>query len=1135
MLNLRQVECILAYHGVMDLVRKFSNWAEKWYAHIFSDSNDEAFEELDTLASTLVQTGATDQAVALLYMLYGVETDTERRKAAVTRLREQAQIIGQSAHPRRRFLAAHWLLRAGASFQELGQLDLAGRCLADACHSLSFLASEETSAPAATVVHGAAEDVPWEDWLENASRWSTVFPRQHLHAKILRRRLEGIYGGHELAELAEDAHRLGEGAAERHLRILARSVASAQFEGRSNSEHLREVRLREAQLLESETCIERPMKLFVAAALGAIFSGYHALPIALGFKEASVFLAQLEGFDIPSSLWSICSIAATAAQSLGAPPDTVASFVKSASRYRRQCAHIQPGLKEDIKESLHYSLVWYQEQVNPRKESFDGVRDHAKMFERCLRLMRQWAAELQRTQQLSESDWTGIMFPYLDHPERQLSEIGLDTDCSDQNNTEDNNRNLRKALLGRVFDENTPPSKSLFNMVPPTQWSTWLKSVEGWLRTASYPPLEEGRHYVLKTLVDVMAYCANLACMAVPPHRALPSCESLRAKRDMENRRLETYNSLHPSLIGPKDFMLARTGKITATILLSFSSESIEAGDVDTRILTETKAEALLLAEEQETNGQRREQHHFYGLAAQACFQAFTLSPRDGLDNSIFEIFEKMEACRYVIRRQQTLASASNFLQKQGLSVIQPMIAALTSLLADFAPVLTACTAEVKLCNDALGGGPQTPRPYPLSLSCSDEEQRAFAAVSRLTKWVQRSKGQAILDLTKSAASATPPAILESMRGSENAQRLLDREAVLTKQAEQSTLSDQVSALQQLDVCLAEQSQEPALADFVQWRQSLAASFEEIQALLQRCNCDVVLVDWYSCPWPDDDTIYIQTHRRGQWTLPRPIDGFKAPSLESWLQTHVDTKQQPFADRASRAALSDLASLVEPLARLTQPGETLVLCPFGRLHRVPLHAVPISADLALIERNPVVYCQSFAQLSHALGPPQPKSNKKLEEASLVCSLGDAGLASSVAPSATIASLAQQHLPRLTAINRTQVAKAAALSRLRASDLLILLGHVDFQPAAPMQSAFHLTASASVDLGAPDTRLSAADVFHAVLRRRAVVATLWRVDIADALPFLRTFVACWTEESRRTAAAHGCCGRSVWRASSGRPC
>ena len=191
----------------------------------------------------------------------------------------------------------------------------------------------------------------------------------------------------------------------------------------------------------------------------AIFSGYHFLPIALAFKETQTFLSKLDGYDIPLSLWAIYSIAATAAQNLGERPAVVTSYLQSASQYYRHCAHVLPGLDQN----LHlYSLVWYQQQVNPQRESFDGHRDHARMFERCLRLMRQWAAELLWTHQLSESDWIGIIYAYSDHPERKLSEFSLDTSGvgrDNQDNIEESNLNLRKKLLGRVFDEDEPPSK----------------------------------------------------------------------------------------------------------------------------------------------------------------------------------------------------------------------------------------------------------------------------------------------------------------------------------------------------------------------------------------------------------------------------------------------------------------------------------------------------------------------------------------------------------------------------------------------------------------------------------------------------------------------------------------------------
>ncbi|KAL8773761.1 MAG: hypothetical protein Q9209_001529 [Squamulea sp. 1 TL-2023] len=48
----------------------------------------------------------------------------------------------------------------------------------------------------------------------------------------------------------------------------------------------------------------------------------------------------------------------------------------------------------------------------------------------------------------------------------------------------------------------------------------------------------------------------------------------------------------------------------------------------------------------------------------------------------------------------------------------------------------------------------------------------------------------------------------------------------------------------------------------------------------------------------------------------------------------------------------------EPLAAVTEPGQTLVFSPSGSLHRLPLHALEVGGEL-LIKRNPIVYCSSL--------------------------------------------------------------------------------------------------------------------------------------------------------------------------------
>ncbi|MFE1905184.1 CHAT domain-containing protein [Streptomyces gardneri] len=57
-----------------------------------------------------------------------------------------------------------------------------------------------------------------------------------------------------------------------------------------------------------------------------------------------------------------------------------------------------------------------------------------------------------------------------------------------------------------------------------------------------------------------------------------------------------------------------------------------------------------------------------------------------------------------------------------------------------------------------------------------------------------------------------------------------------------------------------------------------------------------------------------------------------------------------------------LSPLVAPLARLTRPEDTVVICPTGPLHQVPFHALSPDGGASLIERNSVAYLPSVSLL-----------------------------------------------------------------------------------------------------------------------------------------------------------------------------
>jgi CHAT domain-containing protein len=73
-------------------------------------------------------------------------------------------------------------------------------------------------------------------------------------------------------------------------------------------------------------------------------------------------------------------------------------------------------------------------------------------------------------------------------------------------------------------------------------------------------------------------------------------------------------------------------------------------------------------------------------------------------------------------------------------------------------------------------------------------------------------------------------------------------------------------------------------------------------------------------------------------------------SFSSWSEDSLETEY-----------LEELNWLVAPLAKVSKPNDLLVFCPSGVLHGIPLHALSIG-DQCLIERNPIIYCDSLSMM-----------------------------------------------------------------------------------------------------------------------------------------------------------------------------
>ena len=140
-------------------------------------------------------------------------------------------------------------------------------------------------------------------------------------------------------------------------------------------------------------------------------------------------------------------------------------------------------------------------------------------------------------------------------------------------------------------------------------------------------------------------------------------------------------------------------------------------------------------------------------------------------------------------------------------------------------------------------------------------------------------------------------------------------------------------------------------------------NWNQLTPIVKDSGGDVVFVDWYSqlggpgyppCP-------IIITSRNADvpkvwftkipWTEAEEV-------IDRFLLLHSDDLE----DEESYKLLQKLQPLIQPLVQASQRGETLILCPVGKMSQIPLHALEINGEV-LIRRNPIVYCSSLAALN----------------------------------------------------------------------------------------------------------------------------------------------------------------------------
>jgi CHAT domain-containing protein len=475
--------------------------------------------------------------------------------------------------------------------------------------------------------------------------------------------------------------------------------------------------------------------------------------------------------------------------------------------------------------------------------------------------------------------------------------------------------------------------------------------------------------------------------------------------------------------------------------------------------------------------------------------------------------------------------------------------------------------------------------------------EQAGHALVQFFMWVQRAKGSSHASFL-GHTSPIPRSLLSTALQSAGARVLLDREEQLVSRLAQSRIGEFCMIRRELNRLRDEMRAVPVLQPVMRFKDGEVA---HLSTLLDLIPPGVVLVD-FVCHGIAFDTLLAICVRRDDG-ISRPIvcgENFEQ-KVQAWATKHLTKSNTPLNDPVTwRHQLGELSPFLEPLFGLDtkskhslwqlsenklrdssqsapgeprsiiRPGDTIVFCPTGSLHKLPLHAIPING-VPIIDNHPVVYCQSLTLLSYCMQAvhdsgaqdPQPPSSPPSPKAVVINPMPSSWNADLQAKT-KITSRA------LKAIHHSgwELQRVAILNSLASASIIHYLGHVHYDKDAPMNSFMCLDRTAydtarerdeeaTGSGGGIGERLSAADIATTRLGRpslvtlvgcqsgvgaistlndvvgfpmalhfagaTALVATLWKLDDVDGVDFAGTFYMeaqgyCCCCGLRRTAAA-----------------
>lgn len=382
--------------------------------------------------------------------------------------------------------------------------------------------------------------------------------------------------------------------------------------------------------------------------------------------------------------------------------------------------------------------------------------------------------------------------------------------------------------------------------------------------------------------------------------------------------------------------------------------------------------------------------------------------------------------------------------------------------------------------------------------------------------WVQRAKARGLTDIL--GISAAPPAqVISAVEKYPASMQLIDKENEITLLLKKAPLHEQMELRKELQSVWEKMRTDEYLADYLEIRSGAAVEINDIEAILAPLTATgqrVVCIDWTTV----GDLLYLVILQPGNAPqLERLPIGLGA--VQAFIQVHLTKETFRSNLRDTPEILRELDALIAPLAKHSYPNELLILSPTGPLYGIPLHALQINGE-TLIERNPVIYCQSLSILRYCLLRKSPITQEK-SAALFGDPTGDRIKAGNLVSYLAVTMKTRPYI-------NNEVTRETFTLGTSNKDIIHFQGHAVYNPSEPLSSYLSMAngpftandifnlhdlraelvtlaacESASSHIAAGDEPLGLIPAFL-YAGARSVIATLWKVNQSSAAELMRLF-------------------------------